>query len=128
MSEISRGGTEKARHWQEVLRAQEASGLSQAAFCRERGISAGTLAWWKRQLRRPGPAKRRMRRRTKETGAGFIEIGLGHVATPVGYEILLSRGRAVRVPGGFDARELSRLIAAVEAAPVLDDGRAGMTC
>jgi len=52
MSQIGRGGTEKARHWQEVLRAQEASGLSQAAFCRERGIKAGTLAWWKRQLRR----------------------------------------------------------------------------
>ena len=44
------------------------------------------------------------------------------------YEIVLSRGRSVRVPGGFDAPELSRLIAAVEAAPVLADGGAGKTC
>jgi len=117
MSQIGRGGTEKARHWQEVLRAQEAGGLSQAAFCRERGINAGTLAWWKRQLRQSGRAERHMRRTSAETGAGFIEIGLGRGATPVGYEILLSRGRAVRVPGRFDAQELSRLIAAVESVP-----------
>jgi hypothetical protein len=116
MSQIGRGGTEKARHWQEVLRAWEASGLSQAAFCRERGINAGTLAWWKRQLRRPDRAERRRRRIPTKARAGFIEIGLGHGIGPGGYEILLSRGRAVRVPGRFDAQELARLIAAVEAA------------
>jgi hypothetical protein len=63
-----------------------------------------------------------------KTRAGFIEIGLGQVAAPGGYEILLLRGRSVRVPGCFDAQELSRLIAAVEAAPVPVDGRAVAPC
>lgn len=35
----------------------------------------------------------------------------------VGFEVLLAEGRRVRVPVGFDAAELRRLVEALEALP-----------
>jgi len=54
--------TDRAKYWQRMLRAWEGSGLTQAEFCRRRGLKAVTFAWWKRQLwgpsKLPGPSKR----------------------------------------------------------------------
>lgn len=115
--------TERAKHWRRVLWEWERSGLSQAAFCRERGIQAGTLAWWKRQLRQAGVVSRsdsrrraggQKRRRSSAARAGFVEVQLSDGARIGGYEVVVSRGRVIRVPGDFDSQSLSRLIAAVE--------------
>jgi transposase-like protein len=43
--------TERARYWQELVHEQQRSGLSRAAFCRQRRINPGTFAWWRRKLR-----------------------------------------------------------------------------
>ena len=42
--------TDRAKYWQRMLTTWEASGLTQAEFCRRRGLKAVTFAWWKRQL------------------------------------------------------------------------------
>jgi hypothetical protein len=42
--------SERAVYWQRLLADWERSGLSQAEFCRRRGVKAVTFAWWKRRL------------------------------------------------------------------------------
>lgn len=37
--------------WQQLLEAQAASGLSQAAFCSEHGLSKSSFQLWKRRMR-----------------------------------------------------------------------------
>ena len=41
----------KAEHWRGVVAEQEASGLSAAAFCRERAIPAWKFHYWRKRLR-----------------------------------------------------------------------------
>jgi len=106
--------TERARYWSALVKACEESGLSQAAFCRERGVQAGTFAWWKRQLRRAqgdGAARRGRRAKGRER---FVEVRLAETCSMPAYEVFLARGRSIRVSGQFDLQTLSRLIAAVE--------------
>ncbi len=42
--------SDRAKYWQRLVAAWEKSGLSQAEFCRRRGIKAVNFAWWKRKL------------------------------------------------------------------------------
>jgi hypothetical protein len=108
--------TDGARRWSEVIREQQASGQTQRAFCEARGLNVGTFAWWKRKLRlaSSGGERRRSPRRRRGHKPGFVEIRLSDQTVTNRYEITLSRGRTIRVPGGFDTEELGRLIAVVE--------------
>ena len=49
--------------WEELIREQELSGLSQQQFCKERGVSQGTFQW----------RKKKHKRERSEEGA-FIEL------------------------------------------------------
>src|SRR4051812_14088230 len=40
----------KTDHWAEIIREYRRSGLTQARFCREHGISYHSLRWWARRL------------------------------------------------------------------------------
>ena len=42
--------------WQQHVDAQLASGLTQAAYCREHALSAASFGWWKRKLQGQTPA------------------------------------------------------------------------
>jgi hypothetical protein len=124
MSQTRRGESERARYWSDLVSAWEQSGLSQAEFCRRRGINGGTFVWWKRQLQpRSGPATehsatsdapKRRGRPPKAGSARFVEVRLTGAATTSTYEVMLARGRSIRVSSQFDPQILSRLIAAVE--------------
>lgn len=133
--------SDRARYWQQLMRAWEKSGLSQAEFCRRRRIKAVTFGWWKRKLL---PTEKKSRRRVhRGTGrprghqdADFVEVAWpGHtlpagsvdstssmaprngVTSPSGphrYEIVLHNGRVIRLPQPFDPTVVSQLIAAVE--------------
>ncbi|MGB9625862.1 MAG: IS66 family insertion sequence element accessory protein TnpA [Phycisphaerae bacterium] len=50
---VENGTAEQGRrgHWRGLMAEWSAGGQTQAAFCRGRGLNAGTFAWWKR--RRP---------------------------------------------------------------------------
>jgi hypothetical protein len=106
--------TERARYWSGLMKAWEESGLSQATFCRERGVQIGTFAWWKRQLRQArGDGTKRRGRPAKEHGR-FVEVRLARTCSVPAYEVVLGRGRSIRVSSGFDPQTLSRLITTVE--------------
>lgn len=120
--------TDRARYWRALVREQAGSGLTQAVFCRQRQVNAGTFAWWKRRLRADAVAGAadsaeagrtrsvRSRRRTaRPKPLRFMEVEW--VGTePKRYEIVLSGGRVLRVPTEFDSECVMRLIQAVESA------------
>ena len=43
---------QREAHWREVLAEWAKSGLTQTAFCRERGVSLSAFGWWKGELAR----------------------------------------------------------------------------
>lgn len=122
--------SDRARYWSELLRAWERSGLSQAEFCRRRGIKAVSFSWWKRQLgmatrstgrRMPGlaggsrPGQRaKFVEVTWPAGPGALSPALGASTGSFGYEVVLTSGRVLRLPPVFDSDQVSRLITAVE--------------
>lgn len=137
--------TERASYWSGLLKEWEGSGLSQAEFCRRRGVKAVTFAWWKRQWRqgrvsssrqaasigvskrherlvRPEPVRHgeacrsRAGARPAKGSGRFVEVRL--TSPSPSYEVVLAGGRSIRVPSPFDPESLSRLITAVESAGV----------
>ena len=110
--------TERARYWSGMVAAWSRSGLSQAEFCRRQGINGGTFVWWKRQLQQvPGDVANVPKRRgrpPKAASTRFVEVRLPGMPLSPTYEVVLARGRSIRVPSQFDPETLSRLIAAVE--------------
>ncbi len=107
--------TDRARYWSGLVSAWSRSGLSQAEFCRRRGVKVVTFAWWKRQLPKPdGDLPKRRGRPPKAALARFVEVRLAGGAGLPAYEVVLAHGRSIRVPSQFDPQILSRLITAVE--------------
>jgi len=124
--------SDRAKYWERLVAAWEKSGLSQAEFCRRRGVKVSAFAWWKRQLR--GRTKKVRRRGRRDMGgpksrrrAGFAEVALPKAMLNVasrgmstfevgssGYEIVLLSGRLIRLPQGFDPSVVAPLITAVE--------------
>lgn len=101
-----------AARWREILEAFRDSGMSQADFCRERGLSLHTLR--KRLYGSRGPA-------TAAAPVEFVPVvapTTGGPAPPPRREdpivLILEGGRRVAVAPGFDADTLRRLVEAVE--------------
>ncbi len=116
--------TSRKPFWQQHLRAWSESGLTQADYCRQHQLSAAAFGWWKRQLegkpkaRKKSPAAKQSERGDLAT-VRFVEVQHRSAIDPGSnsavYEVLLSRGRAIRVDHEFDPEVLKRLIATVEA-------------
>jgi hypothetical protein len=109
--------SERAAYWQRLLGEWEQSGLSQAEFCRRRGLRAVNLAWWKRRLRgSPGRPRGGRQRVTRSAGhAAFVELALpSHpVRGGLGYELVLPSGVGLRLPADFDPERVARLVQAL---------------
>ena len=127
--------SDRARHWRGLVDAWETSGLSQAEFCRRRGVKAVTFGWWKRRLkgaRKPtgglrgsgDESKARGRTKFAEHGqAQFVEVAMRETApagasmssaTPGCYEIALNCGRVIRLPISFEPAVVVQLVTALE--------------
>ena len=104
--------TSRAVYWQKHISQWSKSGLTQAEYCRRNKISAAAFHWWKGQLRKKSKAQK-----NSSTSMQFVEVhGVPTPSVRSGeiYEVVLSRGRAIRVGRNFDSDVLKRLIAAVE--------------
>ena len=51
INRVPRRSTVIRAQWQSHITAQQSSGLTQAAYCREHGLNAKYLSLWKRKLR-----------------------------------------------------------------------------
>lgn len=126
--------SERAVYWRRLLGEWERSGLSQAEFCRRRGLKAVNLAWWKRRLQ--GAADTRAGRRggrARSTGrTGFVEVALrrgppsatsweGAVLLPASdrYELVLPSGARRSILEGLRCGRLRRTQLA---GPAIEDG------
>lgn len=105
---------ETERRYRRLLAAQARSGLSLRAFARKRGIPAGTLSYWRHELKRRDAA----RRREDGSRARFLPVKVvspteAHAATMVGYEVLLGRDCVLRLPRDFEVARVAALLKAV---------------
>lgn len=114
--------SERAAYWRQVVADWEGSGLSQAEFCRRRGLAAVTFAGWRRRLQprdEVGGAPRRPAEYVKRGGrAAFVELALPRPAASRGftYELALPGGACLRVTDAFDAERVARLLQVLAAA------------
>jgi hypothetical protein len=118
--------SDRAKYWGRLLESWRKSGLTQAEFCRRRGVKAVTFAWWKRRLRgvpeRPNDRRGRSTAPRRRPEAKFAEVmwpervlagGAPVAATSDatgGYEIVFTDGLVIRLPGNFDLDKVSQLI------------------
>lgn len=88
----------------------EASGLSRAEFCRQKGLSLATLARY-RKRRAQGGAVPGSRWLAVEVSGGGAELETG---TSSGLTVALAGGRRIEVWRGFDPRTLGQLVGVLE--------------
>jgi transposase-like protein len=103
--------------WLERVRAWTASGLSCAEFARRRGVNAQTLSWWRWRLRREGqrlegPGKAEPPLALVEVSPALQRLWPAAETERVELEV---DGIRVRVPDGFEAATLTRVLAVLEA-------------
>ncbi len=123
-------------HWREdearlVVEAWRRSGESRLRFAARHGIDPKRLRRWIVRLARAtaSATRRSARRRAGPTSVQFHPVHVVEGAEAVtpspgpathGIEVVLGDGRSIRVPPGFAAADLARVLAVVEAA-----GRSG---
>ncbi|MBZ0153324.1 MAG: hypothetical protein K8J09_17500 [Planctomycetes bacterium] len=93
--------------WRGLIAEQERSGQTVREFSAGRGIAAGTLFWWRSELRRR--SKRLVPVAVVDDGGAMGGRGS---AAPC-FEISLDDAITVRVPTSFDEEELRRLLRAL---------------
>lgn len=115
---------ERERYWRGVIREQRASGLSISAFCRERGLAAGSFFNWRRKLENQQGEEESTRNHRvackdstgTNTVAKFvpIEVHASHAMTRAGCEVVLPNGCRVVVPTQCDATWLCEILGALQ--------------
>jgi hypothetical protein len=96
--------------WRPIIEGQRSSGLTVAAYCRDRGISQGSFYTWKRRLSSPAKSNRL-------PASAFVEVSppQGEVAGAI--EIGLRGQRHLVARRGFDRELLIELIHTLEGLP-----------
>jgi transposase-like protein len=118
---MSRSGyrdPDKEQRWRKRLDQWRRSGLTVREFCLDHGLRQHAFYWWRRQI-----ARRDRERSPSATAAAplFVPLRVANDPSPptaaAAPEVVMSRGRVVRVPPGFDAACLRQVLAVLEAAP-----------
>ena len=89
-------------HWREVMDAWRESGLSKAAFCRERGIGQHLFYYWQRRLGEGA----------SPVGEGFTRVEVVDPAAS-GVRLRLVSGLVLELEPGFDEGTLARVLRVV---------------
>lgn len=102
--------TRRAQEMARLVARWERSGLTQAAFARECGMSVHTFTWWRHRLR-TGAASAPQPPRFTEVTLPLALAAPGGIA-----EVVLRNGWVVRVPlAGVEAAALRTLMATLDA-------------
>lgn len=105
---------EQATHWRGVVAEQQGSGLSVAAFCRDRNLRTPQVLRWRRHFAEEAA--------TGADGAGvgapgFVELvqqAAGPAAPPsCGISIQVGDRISIRIARGFDAAALKAVLSVV---------------
>lgn len=103
--------------WAGLVRRWRRSGQTGREFAEATGVNAGTLAHWAWRLKREGkggaartPKRRPRSVRVPAPEGRFVELIVDGPADGR-FELEFGDGRRVRIPVGFDAAALGRLLA-----------------
>jgi hypothetical protein len=105
MNRSHRTGPEE---WRRIIDGQRPSGLTVAAYCRDRGITDGAFYAWKRRLRSPA-------RSNRSSVPAFVEVKPAKTPASEAIEICLHGERRLLVRRGFDHDLLIDLVHTLEA-------------
>jgi len=108
---------ETEQRYRRLLAAQAGSGLSLRAFAAEQGIPAGTLSYWKHELKRRDAA-RAERQRNQGREPQFLAVKVVPATEPApsapgAYEVVLGRDFVLRLPRDFEVARVAALVKAV---------------
>jgi transposase-like protein len=115
----------KERFWRRALRQWRRSGLNVRAFCAEHGVTEASFYAWRRIVAQRDqesasvhakPERDRVRHATpaNDDAPVFVPLRVIDASAQAAFEILLARGRVVRVLRGFDTETLRQLLAILE--------------
>jgi hypothetical protein len=115
---------DKERFWRGCIVRWRNSRLSVREFCRREALSEPSFYAWRRELARreasqtpPRPAAQRRSRQTRKPPA-FVPVQVvAPRSTGCSIEIVLPRGRRVRVQPGFDRVTLEAVLDLLERRP-----------
>jgi transposase-like protein len=101
---------EREQFWRRLIHEQERSGASIKAFCRSKGVSQPSYFAWRKKFTQDKVTNAR---------ADFVAVQVvpKTVARSNSIEIVLDRGRRVRVEPGFNRQLLSDVLAVLEEQP-----------
>lgn len=95
-----------AKEWRRIVEDWLSSGRSKEDYARELGVSPITLGWWQWKLGIGAPEPTQMAR--------FADVVVVEPEPKPAPDLVVEVGELrVRVPSGFDAGELRRLVAAL---------------
>ena len=107
----------RREHWRRVVGRWQASGLSQAEFCRRQAIPVWKLGWW----------KGRLKGQVEDSASLFVPVGIATrgvriapaAAASASVELALSLqgGRVLRFPAEVESARLAEIVAALEKVP-----------
>ena len=106
--------------WAKRIERWKDSGLTAAEYAAEIGVNAHSLSWWKWRLAaRSATCAPKPRRRPRRSSAPpplqpitFVEVPAA--PSQEALEVVLARGRTIRVPLGFDGPTFERLLGILE--------------
>jgi len=98
----------RAEEWRQIIDGQRPSGLTVAAYCRDRGIKDSAFYAWKRRLRSPA-------RSNRSSAPAFVEVKALKTSAVGAIEICVQGGRRLLARRGFDHELLIELIRRLEA-------------
>ncbi len=112
---------ESRETWAKRVERWKDSGLTAKEYAAELGINAHSLSWWRWRLSSAGSptprAARSRRRASRDSAAPLTFVELPAAATSEPFEVVLPSSVRVRVPAGFDAAALGRLLDVLVARP-----------
>jgi hypothetical protein len=116
----------REQFWRRMLRLWRRSGLGVRDFCAEHSITEPSFYAWRRIVAERDQEAARVRAKAERDSAHraapgsdadapvFVPLRVIDVSTQVAFEVVLERGRVVRVLRGFDAATLRQLLAILE--------------
>ena len=99
---------------EEILAAYRRSGLSQPAFCEDRGLALSTLAYWLSKDRR---SRKRSASKTRSVPSQLVPVRIVEDPRPESassLEVESAHGFVLRVPVGIEPELLARYLHALE--------------
>jgi transposase-like protein len=109
----------KERFWRRMVRQWQRSGLSVRDYCLEHRLAESAFYFWRRTISDRNQQANRQRRHDGQQRARrhgpplFVPLTVAAAAV---FEVVLSDGRVVRVPAGFDPATLRQLLAVLDEA------------